>query len=301
MAKDIDNPGETDLEEKEEGAETDEEETDQDETDSEDQEEGADDEGDDSDDDSEEDDDSDEEEDSEEGDDDQEDEEGDDEDPDDPMAKFKGKTAEQVVEMYRNLERTLNRKANAKAQELVQKLSKKGVVKGSDKTDKELEEELSKVDFSKMTPKQFAKWTLDQINQRAVNKAQEIFEQASNVKVAVSREIREASRIHPHLKDNADYRDVVIGLIESAAAKGQTLTLREACAKADKAMGIQAKKGKDGEGEGDGKGKDKKKPRTGVEKPTGTDGGKQKTEDEKVRDSIMGGSSNRSDLGGLGI
>jgi len=297
MAKDIDNPDKPDLDEEEideeEGAETDEDIDEED--DSEDSEEDTDEEESDEDEDEEDSEDND----SEEGNDkDDEDGEG-----DDPMAKFKGKTAEQVIEMYKNLEKTIDKKANVKAQELVKTMTKGKKKPAGEKTDAELEKELEQTDFSKMTPKQFAKWTLDQINKRAMNKAQEIFEQASNVKAAVSREIKEAQRSHPHLKENAEYRDIVISLIESAGAKGKTLTLKEACEKADKAMGIKPKK-KDDDGKEEDKGEDgkgKKKPRTGVEKTQGTDGKENETEEEKVRKGIMGGGQNKSDLGGLGI
>lgn len=233
------------------------------------------------------------------------DKEDDDEGDDDPDAKFKGKKVEDVIEMYKNLEKTLPRRiageAIKKAQEMLDKANGKRP-EGKGKTEKEIEDELSKLDFKKMKPAEFAKWVLTQIDARAVRKAQEIYDQSSATKVTVQREIREATKSHPHLKENVEYREIVISLIEAAAAKGKTLTLKEACEKADKAMGIKPgekkEEGKDGKDK-DGKPIKKKKP--GVESPSGTDADENEDEEEKIKKGILSGGKSTSVLGGLGI
>lgn len=211
--------------------------------------------------------------------------------------KFKGKKPEEIAKAYTNLEKSVERLAMKRAKEILAKAGTQRP-KGKAKTDDELAKDLEKMDFSKMDPKEFARWTLQQIDARAVKKAQEIYDQSNQVRGAVSKEIREATKAHPHLKENAEYREVVISLIEAAAARGDTMTLKAACQKADKAMGIKPGEKKDDK---DGKGGEKKKPRTGVEKPTGTDSDPNKTEEDKIKESIMGGGKSTGALGGLGV
>lgn len=215
------------------------------------------------------------------------------EEDDESLAKFKGKTPEDLIKMYKNLEGRIDREAIRKAQEL---LAKSGGKKpeGDGKKENDLADEIEKMDFSKMDPKEFARWILTQVDARSVKKAQEIYEQNTKVKSTVQREIKEASKAHPHLKENPEYRDVVISLIEASAVKGETLTLKEACEKADKAMGI-----KPGEKKVE-KLVEKKKVKTGVEKPTGTDSDKNDDEESLLKKGLLGGKSS-SPLGGLGI
>jgi hypothetical protein len=222
--------------------------------------------------------------------------------------KFKGKSAEEIAKAYANLERKVDATALKKAQDLLQKgggLRKKD---GSKPTKKELddfEEELKKVDFTKMKPDEFARWMNQRIMVQATRIAQGIFERSTALKQSVSKEITEATKVHPHLKDNESYREIVISMIEAAAGRGETLTLKEACKKADKAMNIKPgdkpKPKEEGEEEEEGdEEKPKKKPKTGVEKPEGGAGDKEKTDEEKVKEGLLSGGSS-SGLGGLGV
>lgn len=207
----------------------------------------------------------------------------------DPLSKFKGKSPEELIEMYKNLEGMIDRKASERAQEI---LAKGGNVrpkaKPAEGEDQDLLELVENTDFTKMSPKEFAKWMLGQVDKRALAKAQDLYDQNNRVKEAVSREIRDASKEFPRLKDSAEYREMVIAVIESAAGRGETVSLKEACKKVDRALGGQAKP------------EEKKKPRTGVEKPTGTDSKPPESEDDQVIKGLRGTVST-GPLGGLGI
>lgn len=251
----------------------------------------------------------DEEEDGEESDDEDEDagdEDDDDEDGEFKMPeKFKGKSAEEIAKAYANLEKNVDARALKKAQDLLQKgggLKKKDGTKPTKQELDDFEEELKKMDFTKMKPAEFARWMNQRIMVQATKVAQGIFERSTQLKQSVSREIAEATKAHPHLKENENYREIVISMIEAAAGRGETMTLREACKKADKAMGIKpgAPKKKEGDDDDGGEGKPKKKPKTGVEKPEGGAGGKEKTDEERVKEGLLSGGSSAG-LGGLGV
>lgn len=227
------------------------------------------------------------------------------EDEEDPSGKFKGKSAEDVIKMYKELEGSLPKRvakeALKKAQELLNKANGERP-EGKGKTEKEIADELAKLDFKKMKPDEFARWVLTQIDARAVKKAQEIYDQSSATKATVTREIREATKEHPHLKENQEYREIVISLIEAAAAKGKTLTLKEACQKADKAMGIKPGDKKENKDDKNGEKKEeKKKKKPGVESPSGTDAEENDDEEDAIKKGILSGGKSTSVLGGLGI
>jgi hypothetical protein len=212
--------------------------------------------------------------------------------------KFKGKTREDVIKAYKNLESTIGTRALKEAQKLMQGAGlpvkkKDGTVPDKKELD-EFEEELKKMDFTKMKPSEFARWMNNRIQVQATRIAQGIYERSTQIKQSVSREIQEAQKSHPHLKENKDYQDVVMSMIEASAARGKVLTLKEACQKADKAMGIKPQEKKPQEGE------QKKKPKTAVEKPEGGDGGAQKSDEDKVKEGLLNAGSS-SPLGGLGV
>lgn len=208
------------------------------------------------------------------------------EEVDPALQKFKGKTEEELIEMYRNLETRIEKEAIRKAQAM---LGKGGRPEGKGQTKDDLLEEIETMDFSKMSPKEFASWILTNIEARAVKKAQETYDQSSKVKTAVERDIRETTKTHPHLKENKEYREIVISIIEAAAARNETITLKQACEKADKALNITKPVEKPAV-----------KKRTGVEKPAGTDSQPSMTDEERVKQGILGGGT-KSGLGGLGI
>lgn len=237
---------------------------------------------------------------------DEEDDESDeDEDGDlDPSGKFKGKSRKDIIKSYRNLERTVGDRAQKLAQEILKKKGLKPTKKDKDEAGGDEGEEfdlgVSDEEIAKMKPREFAQLISRKITEKATEIARNTIERTNEVRQNVRTEIQTATKAHPHLKTNADYRDVVIGLIEAAAAKGEVLTLREACKKADKAMGIKPGKPAEGDDKGGKDGKGKKKPRTAVERAGGTEGGKSKTDEDRVKESLLGGGqSTGSVLGGL--
>lgn len=214
--------------------------------------------------------------------------------------KFKGKTAEEIAKAYANLEGMVGQKALEMAQAF---LTKKGIKAkpedGKDKDGKDDEEfdiGLSDEEIAKMSPKEFARHLNRKITEKATEIARNAIERSNEVKTNVSREIKEATKAHPHLKENKEYREVVLSLIEAANAKGKIVTLKEACEKADKAMGIKPGEKKDDAGNGE----QKKKPKTAVEKQDGGDGGKVKTDEDRVKEGMLNAGSSTF-LGGLGV
>lgn len=210
--------------------------------------------------------------------------------------KFKGKSAEEIAKAYQNLEGMVATKALEMAQQF---LTKKGIkAKEEDKgDDDEFDLGLTDEEIAKMSPKDFARHLNRKITEKATEIMNNAMERSTEVKKNVSREIREATKAHPHLKENKEYREIVLSLIEAANAKGKVITLKEACAKADKAMNI-----KPGEKKEEKKPEEKKKNRTAVEKQDGGDGGKMKTDEDRVKEGILGAGNNSSTvLGGLGV
>lgn len=250
--------------------------------------------------DEEKDDDEDEDDEDEEEDDDDDDSDDDDDDEEEEFQmpdKFKGKSAEEIAKSYNELEKMIDKKATEKAEEI---LKKKKEGKDDEDEEEDEEEEIKppmkdgKPDFSQFTPDKFADWVVQEIEKRAEAKAKKIFDEGSRVKESVTAEIKGAQKNHPLLKTNEEYRELVLAIVESAATKGKTVSLEEACKKVDTLVGKK-------EGTIEEKEKAKlKKAKAVVEKSGGSGGsGKEDTDEEKIKKSLLGGS--KSSLGGLGI
>lgn len=212
--------------------------------------------------------------------------------------KFRGKSPTDVLKSYTELEKMITKKAETLATEMLQQ---RGVTL-SDQQKKDVKEvtddmDLDKIDFTKMSPSDFARWIMGEVDKRAEAKARHIITQTSGVQESVRTEVRDAQEKHPHLKDNAEYRDAVLALIENASARGETMSLEDACQKVDKLVGITQPVEKVGVEE--------KKPnlvkRTGVEKTKPVDSGENMTEEERVKQGMLGAGGGKSSLGGLGI
>jgi len=233
--------------------------------------------------------------------------EDDDEDYDpklDPSGKFKGKSKKEIMQSYRNLETSIGEKAQKLAQELLKKNGIKTKVKtedaeGEDGDELDFDLGLTDEQIANMKPGEFGKVLSRKILEEATKIARNTIDRTNEVRGNVSREIKEATAAHPHLKENPEYRDIVISMIEAAAGRNEVLSLKDACKKADKAMGIVAKKKE--ETGSDGKPVVKKKNRMSVERPGGSDGGKVKTDADRVREGLLGGASSTGSLGGLGV
>lgn len=214
--------------------------------------------------------------------------------------KFKGKTAEEIAKSYTELEGMIGDKALEMAQSF---LSKKGIkakkedAENKDGDDEEFDIGLTDEEIAKMSPKEFARHLNRKITEKATEIARNAIERSNEVKTNVSREIKEATKAHPHLKENKEYREIVLSIIEAANAKGKIVTLKEACEKADKAMNIKPSEKKDDAG-ADGK---KKKPKTAVEKQDGSDGKPVKTDEDRVKEGMLNAGQSTGFLGGLGV
>lgn len=216
--------------------------------------------------------------------------------------KFKGKSAEEIAEAYKNLEGMIGDKALEMAQNFLAKKGIKAKPEDGEKKDGEDDDDfdigLTDDEIAKMSPKEFARHLNRKITEKATEIARNAIERSNEVKTNVSREIKEATKAHPHLKENKEYREIVLSIIEAANAKGKIVTLKEACEKADKAMGIKPgeKKADDDQG-----GEKKKKPKTGVEKQDGSDGKPVKSDEDRVKEGMMNAGQSTGVLGGLGV
>lgn len=202
-------------------------------------------------------------------------------------AKFKGKKTEDVIKMYKNLESTIQQRAIKEAQKILAKggMTKKEIKKQAD----EIEQELEKLDFKGMDPKQFALTIMKIMEARSLRISEQTFRQNSERKDNVKSEIAEAQKIYPQLKDNDSFRELVLAVIESGTKQGKNITLKDACAKV---AAISGKAPVEKE----------KKPKVNpeLESPDGGQGTKPKdTEEERVISGIMGGVSANRTMQGL--
>jgi len=214
--------------------------------------------------------------------------------------KFKGKSAEEIARSYTELEKMIEKKAKEKAEEILKEREGEEFAEPKEGEEEEEFEETpptteEKIDFASMTPEEFAKWILKEVEKRAEEKARKIYEDSSKIRAAVRDEIREAQKSHPLLKTSSEYRELVLAIIESAASKGKTIKLKDACAKVDSLIG-------GGKKEPDKEEKEKlKKARAQVEIGTGAaPAGGELTEEERIKEGMLAG-GNTGELGGLGI
>ena len=214
-------------------------------------------------------------------------------DSEDIPEKFRGKEPEEVVKSYVELEKMIERKA----QEMTKaELEKRGLSLTEEKK-KEIKDvtddiDFSKLDFTKMSPEDFAKWILSEVDKRSAEKARTIITESTQTREAVAQEIAEAKKKHPRLEDDEPYKDAVLAHIASAKAQGKDMSLEEACQKVDALIGETTTEETPAN----------KVKRAGVETSTTNDVNKNLSEDEKVLEGIKNaGQSNTGPLGGLGI
>lgn len=212
--------------------------------------------------------------------------------------KFRGKTPKDVLQSYVELERMIGKKAETLAEEMLQQRGI-SITKEQKKDIKDVADDIDfdKMDFTKMSPKDFAKWMLGEVEKRAEAKARHIVTQTSSLQHSVQNEVKEAQEKYPQLKTNEEYRETVLAFIENASARGETLSLDAACQKVNKLMGVTEQKKEEKE--------EVKKPnpvkRAGVEKAKPVDSGENMDEEERVKQGMMSAGGGKSPLGGLGI
>jgi hypothetical protein len=138
--------------------------------------------------------------------------------------RWHGKSREEVIKAYEELE-----KKNPKGKTEKKPSPKK---EGEDEEEDEIKVPTDE-ELAKMTPKDFAAWMIKNVR----DMVSKTYESRSKVRDAVTTEIREAQKDHPLLKTNAEYRELVLALIDTAAQKGVVMPLKEACEKVDSFSG----------------------------------------------------------------
>jgi len=200
-------------------------------------------------------------------------------------ARWHGKSREDVI---REIE-ALESKKGAKGTEVKKKEADKKKGKAGDI------EIPSNEELSKMSPADFVAWVLKHIQSQVDSTVQE----RTAVQQSVSQEIREAKKDHPLLKTSAEYRELVLALIDNAAQKGVHMPLKEACAKVDAFSGTAK-----------GETTTTEKERTRLKKAKAVverGGGSSASPDEgkgaetKRLESVFGTGGSKSPLGGLGV
>jgi len=218
----------------------------------------------------------------------------DDEDKDDEKDKPKikdpsrwhGKSREDVI---REIESIESKKETKKEDEGKKKETGK-------KKDKEDDIDIpSNEELAKMSPKEFVQWVLKHISSKVDTTVQE----RTAVQQSVAQEIREAKKDHPLLKSSAEYRELVLALIDNAAQKGVHMPLKDACAKVDAFSGTAK-----------GETTTTEKERTRLKKAKAVverGGGSSASPDEgkggeaKRLESVFATGGSKSPLGGLGV
>jgi len=201
--------------------------------------------------------------------------------------KWHGKSREEVIRLYEDLEKKSQPKQPEQKQE-----------KSAFKKDEEDKSEVDVPDdeeLAKMTPKQFAQWVVGAVK----NIVGKTYDEKTKLRDSVAQEIRDAQKDHPLLKTSYEYRELVLSLVENASQKGKVLSLKDACAKVDSFAGTV---------KGDSKISDVekirlKKAKAQVERGAGapTSPGEDKGAEEKRLEQIFGTSRFKGPLGGLGV
>ncbi len=227
-----------------------------------------------------------------ESDDDEDDDEGDEEEEEKIPEKFRGKSKGEIIKSYLELEQILGKRGISKEER--QELKKAGVTRKDLENMEEIAKEVDAMDFSKMKPSEFVMYLLNIVDKRTESKAKTLYETADRVKQSVRTEIDEAKEKFPLLSTNTEYRELVVALINSEAAKGKTLGLVKACEKVNSLLSEGKNKVDKSKKEEDRKNKVVK---TDIETPDAALGNKE-TEEEAV---LKGLAQNRGNtiLGGL--
>lgn len=236
------------------------------------------------------------------GDEPEEDEPEDQEEDADIPEKFRGKTVKDVVQSYTELERSMHFKVQEEALRIAQQLMQGKPVDPNAAKEEEDEDDLGLSDeqISKLTPKEFIKL----VNKNAIERAQRMVSktitQQNTMLDSVRREIRDVTKEYPEIKTNKNFRNIIIDMVDAASARGQKLSLKDATKRAADALGI-----KPGEAAPAAEDKPaapvKKKLRTAMERPRGTDGEQNKTDDQIVKEGILNAGKKSTALGGLGV
>ncbi len=207
--------------------------------------------------------------------------------------RWHGKSREEVIKAHEDIEK--------KNKELEEKLKGEGGSEEEEEKEEKEEESQEEIELpadeemAKMTPRKFAIWILDKIDE----KVSKTYEEKSAARDAVAKEIREAQKDHPLLKTNPEYRELVLAVIDASASKGKAMPLKEACQKVDAFAGKEK-----GEEEISEKEKSRlKKAKAQVESGAGAPSSpaKEPSKETKRIQKALEPSGSDSPLGGLGV
>ncbi len=201
--------------------------------------------------------------------------------------KWHGKSREEVIRLYEDLEKKSQPKQPEKTPD---KSIKEKAETGEEEVDVPSDEELAK-----MTPKQFAQWMVGAVK----NIVGKTYDEKTKLRDSVAQEIRDAQKDHPLLKTSPEYRELVLSLIENASQKGKALSLKDACAKVDGFAGTVKGDSKISEAEKTRLKKAKAQVERGAGAPTSPV--EEKGAEEKRLEQIFGTSRFKGPLGGLGV
>ncbi len=201
--------------------------------------------------------------------------------------KWHGKSREEVIRLYEDIEKKSQPKQPEKTQD---KPAEEKAETGEEEFDVPSDEELAK-----MTPKQFAQWMVIAVK----NIVGKTYDEKTKLRDSVAQEIRAAQKDHPLLKTSPEYRELVLSLIENASQKGKALSLKDACAKVDGFAGTVKGDSKVSEAEKTRLKKAKAQVERGAGAPTSPV--EEKGAEEKRLEQIFGTSRFKGPLGGLGV
>jgi len=204
--------------------------------------------------------------------------------------KFKGKSNEEIIKSYQELEKLIGQRTLSKQER--SDLKDSGLGRGDLGNMDELKELIEKTDFTNMDPKQFTEFILGLTDKRAEERAQEIYKTTATVQQAVKTEIQEATDEFPLLKSNKEFRELTLAVIEADAVQGKVTPIKEACKKVSALLQIQKQEKENNDN------KETRK-RTAVEKNTPATKDKPQTDQERVVQGILNAGSGSGALGGL--
>jgi len=213
------------------------------------------------------------------------------------IKKFDKKSREDVMREFQKQEKKikdLETKAKEKEEGDEEDEGKEKKKKGEEKETEEIKVPTDE-ELKKMTPKDFAKWVLAEVEKR-VGKT---YEERTSARDAAAREIKETQKDHPLLKTSSEYRELVLALIDTAAQKGKAIPLKEACEKIDAFIGKQ--KGDKGVSEEEKARLKKAKAQVESGKGAPPTPEEEKTAEQKRVEGIFGAGKSDSPLGGLGV
>lgn len=188
--------------------------------------------------------------------------------------KFHGKTRQEIVESYINLEKNRNERPLGEKERKV--LKDEGVDRKDLREMDDIAKELEKAGFGDEQANKYAEIIIKTAEKRSEAKVREIIQRQQELTKAVNDEIDEATKLFPLLKTSPEFRRATSALLATSAQTDKPLTLKEA---GQKVMDLVEMKKVAKETEKKKVEKEKEVERTAVEKPSGSEATKKEEED----------------------